>query len=271
MQKSYDVKLVTRKDFPALKKLWKTVFGDEQNVIDNFFRKTVPHETAVAVFCGDKPVSSLYALECECKIGDETLRAMYIYGVSTFEEYRNQGLMRETLSFIEKYAKEKNFDVLFLVPANETLFSMYEKFGYKTSIFYENSVVQRFDNEENYEYEPVDYGTYCKYRMKSEYSLFSLKENSFNSFFGSAGNEIKCFSVKNKGYCLYEIEPEKVVVHELFGDKNVLLGEVFKRENVNSLVLRECSKKRDVPFGMTKFTDNRDNVTDFFFGVPYGG
>ncbi len=271
MQKCYDLRLATEKDFPSLKKLWEETFQDSQEVINNFFEKTVAPENIVAVFDGDKAVSALYAVECSGEVGELDFDAYYIYGVSTLKEYRNQGLMRETLGFIENTARKRNINVLFLVPAEESLFKMYGKFGYKTNIFYKETQIERFTLNESAVTENVNFNEYKNMRKNAKFPAFSLKKDGFNSFFSSVTNEINCFSVNGNGYCVYEKENGVITVHEAFGNKKILLGEIFKRENVNTLKLREYSENKEIPYGMTKFLNNTEYAESFFFGVPYGG
>ncbi len=270
MQKCYDVRLCSTKDFPTLKELWKQTFTDSDAVINNFFENTVVPKNTVAVFDGHKAVSALYALECSGKINGIQLKAYYIYGISTLPEYRNQGLMRQTLSFAEAEARKRNADAIFLVPAEEELFSMYKKFGYETKLFYKETTIQRFRLTESYVTEKVTFEQYTKYRNDAETPLFSLCEKVFNSFLKTVGNGINCFSIENEGYLVYEKENETITIHELFGSKDVLLSELFKIENATSLVLREYSDNREVPYGMVKFLDNTD-AENIFFGIPYGG
>ncbi len=271
MQKCYNLRLVTEKDFPLLKKLWKETFQDSDAVINNLFEKTVVSENTVAVFDGEKALSALYAIECSGIVAEREINAYYIYGVSTLKEYRNQGLMRETLRFIENKARERGVDALFLVPADDSLFGMYEKFGYKTNIFYKETNVDSFALNDNIVTENVSFNEYKKMRKNANFPVFSLKNAGFNSFFDPAENGINCFSVQGRGYCLYENENSEITVHELFGDKKILLGEIFKRENVNTLKLREYSENKEIPYGMTRFLNGNGNDEDFFFGVPYGG
>ncbi len=271
MQKCYDLRLCRKSDFPTLKTLWKSTFSDTDAVINNFFEKTVVAENTVAVFCGEKAISALYAVECVGKIGEREINAYYIYGVSTLEEYRNQGLMRQTLGFVENMATERGVDALFLVPAEECLFPMYEKFGYETNIFYKEIKIERFTLNESAVTENVNFNEYKNMRKNAKFPAFSLKKDGFNSFFFPVTNEINCFSVRGNGYCVYENEAGKVTVHEAFGNKKILLGEIFKRENVNTLKLREYSENKEIPCGMAKFLNSDVNIENLFFGVPYGG
>ncbi len=271
MQKCYNLRLATEKDFPSLKKLWKETFHDSDSVIDNFFEKTVIPENTVAVFDGERAVSALYALECGGKVGEKEINAYYIYGVSTLKEYRHQGLMKKTLNFIEFTAKERGVDALFLVPAEESLFKMYEKFGYEANIFYKETEIERFTLNDCYVKEEVSFNEYKKMQKNAIFPVFFLKKDVFCSFFYPAENGINCFAVKDNGYCVYENENGEITVHEFFGNKKILLSEIFKRENANTLKLREYSENKDTPCGMTRFLNNTKYAENFFFGVPYGG
>lgn len=271
MQKLYDVRLGTTDDYNSLKELWQKSFGDEKEVIDNFFSQTVVPENIIGVFKENEALNALYIIECEAVIDKKSYSAFYVYGVSTDEEYRNQGLMRKTFSLLEKIAKERNADYLFLVPANESLFSMYEKFGYKTGISYNEKECACFCTETSTEIAPVNYDCYKKFRDKADFSHIDLKEKGFLSFLKPAGNSVKCFSAHNHGYCVYENEAGVLTVHELFGDEDVLLSTIFSNEKCDKIIVREHTQDGGIPFGMYKIIGDVPEFNNVFFGIPYGG
>ena len=271
MQKLYDVRQGTTEDYNSLKALWQKSFGDEKSVVDNFFSQTVVPENIVGVFQGNKALSALYIVECEAVIDKKSYGAFYVYGVSTDEEYRNQGLMRETFSLLEKIAKERKTDYLFLIPANESLFSMYEKFGYKIGITYKEKECSTPHCEVNADVNPVNYDCYKRFRDKARFSHIDLKQKGFGSFLKPAENSIKSFCVDNYGYCVYEKEDGVLTVHELFGDEKVLLSAIFSNEKCDEVIVREHTDDGGIPFGMYKIIGNAPDFKDVFFGIPYGG
>ncbi len=271
MQKLYDIRQGRPEDFDSLKNLWQESFGDETEAINNFFSETVVPENIIGVFCGNKALSALYIVECEAVIDKKSYSAFYVYGVSTDSEYRKQGLMRQTLSLLEKIAEERKADYLFLVPATESLFSMYEKFGYKVGITYLEKEYNNPCFNMTAKTFPVNYDCYKKLREKSEFSHIDLKEKGFRSFFNPKGDSIKCISIPDKGYCVYEKEDGVLTVHELFGNREVLLSAVFCNEKCEKITVREYSENSGIPFGMYKAIGDAPEFKNVFFGIPYGG
>ena len=75
-----------REDEPALRALWKTVFGDEDAFLDLFFRELYAPGMAAVVPVGDGIAAAAYALPMG--------KYRYIYAVATLPEFRGRGLGR---------------------------------------------------------------------------------------------------------------------------------------------------------------------------------
>lgn len=124
-------------DKTELKKLWQTVFGDKDDVVDYFFDYAAEYYDAYVYRCDGKIVSAFYLLDADIVTASERKKCKYLYAAATLPEYRNRGFMGEMIEYAAEYLKNKGFDCLFLCPAEESLFGYYEKFGFK-SAFKEN-------------------------------------------------------------------------------------------------------------------------------------
>lgn len=274
MQKSFDLRTVTPCDYEELKKLWALCFDDEPEVISNFFNKTVTPENVIATFCGKKAVNAMYLLESEMKIGKDKYNALYIYAVCTDPLYRGKGLMRDAFDLLEKKVVSRKIDYLFLVPASEPLFEMYEKFGFKTGFTYTEEVVSMKETDtKNEKLSVLTYEKYLKSRgmLSDKVPFATLKEKGFNSFYLPVGDTVKCVC-NNSGYAIFEIENGQVTIHEIFGDKTSLVNTVCNLSGKTEVILRKPTENGfGVPFGMYRAFGVVPDINDAFFGIPYGG
>ncbi len=275
MQKSFELRTATPDDYEELKKLWALCFDDSPEVIENFFIKTVTPENVVATFNGKKAVNAMYLLDSEISIKDNKYNALYIYAVCTDPSFRGKGIMKEAFSFLENLVFLRNIDYLFLVPANESLFGMYEKLGFKTGFTYTQEVF--FGNDKNIKNQKssvLSYENYLEARrmLLPKVPYATLKEKGFNSFYLPVGDSVKCFCDES-GYVVYEIENGQVTIHELFGDKEPLVNSVINMSGNNTVTLRKPTENGcgGIPFGMYRAFGNVPEINDAFFGIPYGG
>ncbi|MBO5065860.1 MAG: GNAT family N-acetyltransferase [Clostridia bacterium] len=275
MQKSFEIKAVKPEHYSQLKELWITCFPDEDKaVLNNFFEKSVTPECVIATFSGDRLVNAMYLLESEIVAERKRYKAIYVYGVCTHPEYRGKGLMKTAFRYLDESATEKNIDYLFLVPAEDSLFGMYEKLGYKVGFAYEKSDV-RFDEiffkEQS---EALTFEKYVQLRKKhcSDFSGYAiLGKNAFNSFYLPVGEDMKV-TCNNNGYCVFSIDNEKIIVFEHFcrsGFKLPFSGDYNKKYSVE--LRKPSSNGNGIPFGMYKSLGNAPELKNAFFGVPYGG
>lgn len=110
----------------TLKDLWIECFGDEKKAADLFFDLSPDCLSGFYAECDGKIVSALYLIHGFL----DGKKAHYMCGVSTLEQYRNRGIIRNLIEYSLNDAK-KNGDVYSLLfPVNESLYPFYSKFGY---------------------------------------------------------------------------------------------------------------------------------------------
>ncbi len=274
MQKLFEIRTAKPEDYEELKKLWAKCFDDSSEVIDNFFKNTVTPENVVATFDRDKAVNAMYLVECEIKICGVKYNAFYIYAVCTDPLYRGKGIMTNAFDFLYALASRRKTDYLFLVPASESLFGMYEKLGFKTGFTYKEKKVYKNENSSSEsEVSVLSYNKYKKIRgtFCNDKVLATLTESGFNSFLSPVGDTIRAFS-SDGGYAVFETENEQVIIHELFGDEQALIKCVFDLSDKDTAILRIPSEDCDcVDFGMYRTLGDVPEIENAFFGIPYGG
>ncbi len=272
MQKLFEFSFPSEKHFPALKKLWHDVFGDSECVINNFFEKTLNPQNVICAFYEDEPVSVLYAVDSRINVGGVFYKAYYVYAVCTKVEFRGNGLSLKTLEFLEKVAKERGYSYLFLVPAEAELFNFYKKAGYCACFTYKEECVLKKDFEECESTKiGFDYNKYKELKNKFHsvpYTFF--EKQGFDSFCEFVGDEMKSVCIDD-GYAIYEMENNRVVVHECIGNKRELLSCIFYETDVQALYVREPSDENGRFYGMLKSLDGSPLFYNGFLGVSYGG
>lgn len=116
-----------REDIPALRHLWQEAFGDDEDFIDGFFATGFREGCCRCLKTGDRVAAALYWFDCG--LGEKKLA--YIYAVATDKAYRGRGLCRSLTEDTHRHLRDLGYDGWLLVPANEKLFTMYEKMGYR--------------------------------------------------------------------------------------------------------------------------------------------
>ncbi len=272
MQRLYDFRAVTTEDFPALKKMWCNIFGDSEKVVDNFFRETAEASNIIAAFYGDEPVSVLYLLDSTISVCERAHKAYYVYAVCTKREHRGAGLMKRLLDMAYEKAVRDRVDYLYLVPAQKSLFELYGKCGYKTGFYYNDVELNKSDfPNDGYPLVQLTYDDFIKYRQGANCTLANPCEKMFDSFYRPAGDEVKVVCVDGEGYGVAELCDGRYIVHELFGNENVVMSCIFDVLDCDTLVLKKPAVSDGEPYGMYKTVGDAPEITDGFFGIPYGG
>lgn len=110
------------------KRLWQTVFGDEDRFIDEFLINHYSESGMLRmVDSQNRYQSMLHIIPFNCEIG----RVAYIYAVATHPEARDMGhatrLMRAAMERIHK----DGYNAAILIPSEEWLIEYYKRFGFE--------------------------------------------------------------------------------------------------------------------------------------------
>ena len=112
---------------PSVRALWEEAFGNIDGFLDKFERYGYDAEKFRAVTALGEIVSGHYIFDCEYDGG----RVAYIYGVATKAEHRGKGYSTALLEDTRRYLEAEGYAGAILVPASKSLFSFYERLGYK--------------------------------------------------------------------------------------------------------------------------------------------
>ena len=131
----------------ALRKLWKTVFGDTDAFLDSFFTIAYSPDRCKYYAQDGEAICALYWFDCSYEGG----KLAYIYAVATHPDHRGKGLASRLLEETHAHLQALGYAGTVLKPA-AGLFPFYERLGYVT-----NGYVRRFHGEASQEaYELVE-------------------------------------------------------------------------------------------------------------------
>lgn len=115
------------RDIPALRRLWKEAFGDDDLFLDGFFGTAFSPQRCRCVFMGDRLAAALYWFDCSW----EGKKIAYIYAVATDKAYRGRNLCRSLMEKTHEELLGSGYAGAALVPGNAGLFELYGKLGYR--------------------------------------------------------------------------------------------------------------------------------------------
>lgn len=208
---------------PILKNLWLDSFGEKSEAVDLFFNQCIDFTTIYTASIEEKTVAMLFLVHSTLN----GKNAHYLCSAATSSEYRNLGIMGKLIEFALEDSR-KNGDVYSLLfPANDTLYSYYERFGYKPLCTVKKAVFSREElrrfslnnqnnltDETSYNYEELQ-----KVCLKDN---FLLQNNNFISFASDYYSLYDCKTVKSNN-CFALVEEENGIaevfysIYESFG------------------------------------------------------
>lgn len=118
------------KYIPSLIKLWHSVFGDSEEYIKLFFGKAYYDGECFGEVVDGEVVSAFYLLKCSVRYAGKVYEGRYLYAAATLPEYRGKGLMSQLISEATLYCKEAGLDFIALVPASDSLYGYYGRYGF---------------------------------------------------------------------------------------------------------------------------------------------
>jgi len=268
-------KLLLNENKKEIKKIWLENFlDDNENTVDLFLENVFKNKKGVGAFLNNKLIAIILFLNSKIVFKGEKTDSVYFYAVCTDEKYRNQGVMRALFTFAKEKAKEQGALICFLVPENESLFKMYEKFSFQRNITYNKKRVLRNECDiKNTMYKTTDfcYNDYLKFRLQeSEKSpVVILDENEFNFIFDKTRDDVSILFLKT-GYAIFEKNEAQISVSEICGNESDILNYLFSTYlDVTEIEILKRSENEYTDFGMTYSFNNTNNFNNIYFGIPY--
>ena len=137
----------------ALRRLWQEAFGDEDAFLDRFYGEGFAPDRCRCASIDGELAGALYWFDCS----HQERPIAYLYGVATAKAFQGRGVCRELMRNTHDLLKQLGYAGVILVPAEESLFAMYEKMGYTVCSYVTEfsaaaaqpaSVMRQIDGEE---------------------------------------------------------------------------------------------------------------------------
>ena len=179
------------KDLPFLQTLWHRAFGDPAEFTDIFFRKGYSPDRCRILYQDDLPVTVAYWFDCLWE--DE--KCAYLYGIATAPEHRGKGFCRNLLEQLHQELTSLGYAGAVLVPAGESLFSLYGKLGYssfcpmeKLTVLPGKAIAVKQAPADSYDFAPTGSVRHTKNALNFLTSYCKLYEGKCFRFWGAVEN-----------------------------------------------------------------------------------
>jgi predicted GNAT family N-acyltransferase len=258
------------------KKLWTNSFDDTPEFVNFFFDRIYSEQYNITIEVDNQVVSALQVIPFLLKTGAKTLPVSYLYGICTDKNFRKQGMMKQLMSKTHKLLMSKGYAATILIPAEEYLFDIYGKFGYKT-VFYKSYTELKLNNfSQNTETKIVE----LSQNLQAE--AFDFFKNQYLKIETTVLPTENYFHWLCDSFCLDKkkifitLQKEKIVGIMFLSEHNVVL-ELLAQDNQIELsmiefVLQLCNTKsltckksgKQTPYGMIKIL-RKSKISDHFF------
>ena len=232
------------------KQLWREAFGDPQSFIEAFFRSGFSPLRCCALEDDGELTAALYWFDCRWN----EKKLAYIYGVATAKAHRGKGLCRKLMENTHLHLQQCGYDGAVLVPADDGLFAMYEKMGYRGFSPMEKREISAAGKTE---VSPIDAAGYAKLRRQRLPEDGILQEGDTLSFLESYAQ----FYIAGDAVFCAAREDATLYIQEFFGDP----------EKISSIAASLGAEKASVrlpggnkPFAMYKSFTQCDAMPSYF-------
>lgn len=211
--------------------LWQECFGDKREYIE-FFLDNCP-SVCLGIVTDSELISMLFLLDGH--IADFKLK--YIYAAATRAEHRGKGHMANLIEFAKAFCAEE-YDGIFLVPAEESLYGYYKKFGF----------IEKF---KRYEYD-LDYDLMkpcLNYReLKDIDEIYKLRTQMLSKTACFRFSEaVEKYSYKEHSFCggkIYKLNSSNAntLAFSFENDKNLYYKEYLSSNGVEMLKISHTNR-----------------------------
>lgn len=131
-----EVRLARAGEVIRQKEIWKLCFGDSKEFIEFYYASRYRPEDTVVLLCQEEIAAMLTMIPVQLNTSDHrSLDATMLYAVATHPQYQHQGFATQLMDFTHYYLEKNNKKLAILVPADQSLFDFYRKFGYQEGFY----------------------------------------------------------------------------------------------------------------------------------------
>lgn len=204
--------------------LWQEAFDDSNEYLSFLYEIEYFTDSSVyALTCGNDLVCALAIVDIMCNINGKEKKAKYICNAATFKKYQGKGFMALLVNHI---LKENSAEIFTLIPADETLFKYYSRFGFKSNLkvnrkeFLPDNNINIKINKLSADYKEIEkvYNIYINKYSKVNLSFYK----SFDLFIKTI-KETEFDNIKdglyycNDSYGFVTFKNDKIILREPFG------------------------------------------------------
>lgn len=115
-----------------LSQLWQVCFLEKSRPANYFFNNAFRPENCLVYCMGGHAAAMLHILPAQLvQAGKEPVQAQYVFACATLPKYRSHGFMHSLLAYAGMVGAERGDRYSFLLPAEPSLYSFYEKAEYQ--------------------------------------------------------------------------------------------------------------------------------------------
>lgn len=236
------IRFASNNDINGIVDLWHEAFGDSAAEIKFFLDNKFKPENTLVFEENKKIASMLFLLDGEMCINNSNYAAYYLYAACTAHEYRGRGLMSELLKFAQKTAYERNVYFICLMPAEDSLFDYYSRFGYLPVFTKKLLDIKRADLSDKPQSILNDSGIYSLKDLRDKsfkgIDRFVWCDSAISFAFKHAKMYDGCTFVTDKGYALYSLNSSKITVKEFAFSRHEIANIaafLFKKHNIDEI------------------------------------
>ncbi len=160
--------------------LWKTAFHDTDDFIRLFFDRIFTEENAVYIRKDSRIVSALHMVAYTFLYRGNRIPVYYKCGVATLPNEQGKGLMRSLMAKAGEIIRERQVPLAALIPAENRLFDVYRKMGYKNFFNFALHTYQYTRLSSAYSvYELLDYRNYSVETIYISFDSFYRKRDNY--------------------------------------------------------------------------------------------
>jgi predicted acetyltransferase len=135
----------------AIKSLWAAIFDETDDFLNLFFEKVFrPENCMIAVNESGNLCAALQMIPYSFVVDGKTISASYIYAVMTAPDERRKGYMDLLLNATFEELRRLNIPLVFLIPQEEYLIDVYQKYGFEQAFRIQKETVSLPDAEVEY-------------------------------------------------------------------------------------------------------------------------
>ena len=239
--------------------LWIEAFGDRREDVELFLDTLFKEQNYFSVKRNGQILSQTFLVPVKLSGRREAFDGYYFCCAATRKDRRGEGLMASLLNQVKETVIERGKDFVALIPASDSLFNFYSKFGFESFFCCNEALVKSQRNGENIIFSPVQdvselLDIQQEYASKNPGLIVKSRE-IFNYLAEDARlSGYKIYAASNSfgkiGYIFFD--PEKALIREaLISDNEQEVLAAFGSEmGLDSITVRQKGKEPCRPKGM---------------------